>query len=167
MDLYSVLRTATFNISDCYFKLPIDGGKPVYRERVYCYELYHQMRCCWPNTQFVLNGEVDKSGHPSPLGRGKHKPDLLVHGPGDMEKNFAVIEVKPSNVETKGIRKDLTTLSFFVDSGKYQNAIFLIYGDRAKFIAKRVRSIANEFPLQNKLQLWIHEKPHSSAEICD
>jgi len=33
---------------------------PVYPERVYCNELYHQMRMLWPKTTpFYLNGEID------------------------------------------------------------------------------------------------------------
>jgi hypothetical protein len=43
----------------------VHGGLPAYRERVYCYELYHQMRRRWPlNCEYSLNGEVDKRGHP-------------------------------------------------------------------------------------------------------
>lgn len=40
-----ILRKATANIPPEYFQLPIAGREdPIYRERVYCYELYHQMR---------------------------------------------------------------------------------------------------------------------------
>ena len=94
-----ILRSATAKIAAEYFQLPIDGGLPIYRERVYCYELYHQMRCLWPEqeTDLRLNGEVDKKAHPvmSQLDMRLAIPDLLVHGPGFMARNFAVIEVKP------------------------------------------------------------------------
>ena len=43
-ELSDVLADATRSIEAEYFHLSIDGGGPVYRERVYCYELYHQMR---------------------------------------------------------------------------------------------------------------------------
>jgi hypothetical protein len=43
-ELTGILAAATAAIEPGYFRLNIDGGSPVYRERVYCYELYHQMR---------------------------------------------------------------------------------------------------------------------------
>jgi hypothetical protein len=43
-----ILQDATAAIGDEYFLLPIEGADPVNRERVYCYELYHQMRLLWP-----------------------------------------------------------------------------------------------------------------------
>src|SRR5689334_19126753 len=96
-ELTALLADATASIRPEYFNLPIHGGSPVYRERVYCYELYHQLRLKWPdNCPLMLNGEVDKTAHPilSGLGASYAKPDLLVHGPGDMSRNYAIIEVK-------------------------------------------------------------------------
>ncbi|WP_143271608.1 hypothetical protein [Bradyrhizobium mercantei] len=95
--LSSLLASATADIGGEYFQLPVHGGGPIYRERVYCYELYHQMRRRWPEDgPFRLSGEVDKAAHPvlSGLGASYAKPDLLVHGPGDMRRNHAIIEVK-------------------------------------------------------------------------
>ena len=43
-----ILREAAARIEPEWFELPIMGGNSVNRERVYCYELYHQMRCLWP-----------------------------------------------------------------------------------------------------------------------
>jgi len=40
--LTHILQDATAAIGREYFLLPIHGADPVYRERVYCYELYHQ-----------------------------------------------------------------------------------------------------------------------------
>ena len=60
-----ILRRASRNVQEQWFQLPISGGDPVYRESVYCYELYHQMRCRWPKgTDCILCGEVDKGGTP-------------------------------------------------------------------------------------------------------
>jgi hypothetical protein len=101
-ELSQILCNATAAIEGGYFHLKIDGGQPVYRERVYCYELYHQMRVLWPpECQFSLNlnGEVDKIAHPILENRGIYsKPDFLVHVPGCMSGNYAIIEVK--NAET-------------------------------------------------------------------
>jgi hypothetical protein len=96
-ELSRIISDATRLIEPAYFRLNIAGGDPVYRERVYCYELYHQMRVHWSaDTPYYLNGEVDKTGHSllTELGVGRRKPDLLVHRPGDMIGNHAVIEVK-------------------------------------------------------------------------
>jgi hypothetical protein len=87
-ELSDVLQAATSAIEPMYFRLEIDGGDPVYRERVYCYELYHQMRLRWPNgCPYYLNGEIDKAAHPilMQLGAAHAKPDLLIHQPGYMQ----------------------------------------------------------------------------------
>ncbi|MGA2606022.1 MAG: hypothetical protein ABSH01_01040 [Terriglobia bacterium] len=127
--LTEILHQATAAISNGYFLLPIHGAHPVYRERVYCYELYHQMRLRWPDgSPYRLNGEVDKSAHPcfQQMDAGRPKPDLLVHQPGSGEYNHAVIEVK--SVAGEDIQKDLETLSLFRNDFGYQRAIYLIYG---------------------------------------
>ena len=61
----NVLAGAAAALAPEYFLLPVHRANPVYRERVYCYELYHQMRCRWPERcAFILNGELDKQQHP-------------------------------------------------------------------------------------------------------
>lgn len=61
----ALLGTSTHAVPETYFQLPVAGREgPSYRERVYCYELYHQLRCRWPvDTGYSLAGEVDKKGH--------------------------------------------------------------------------------------------------------
>jgi hypothetical protein len=107
-ELSDLLAKATAAIEPGYFRLSIHGRDPVYRERVYCYELYHQMRKLWPNDcAFCLNGEVDKAAHPilMTLGADGFKPDLLVHRPGDMGGNHAVMEVKSARAVRSGSPK--------------------------------------------------------------
>ena len=63
------LAGATAAIADEYFLLPganHDGRATLvkYRERVYAYELYHQLRCNWQRWPFSLGGEIDKTQHP-------------------------------------------------------------------------------------------------------
>jgi hypothetical protein len=108
-----ILQQATAAIGHNYFALPIHGSDPVYRERVYCYELYHQMRLLWPNEcQLFLNGEIDEQKH-SYFGDGKYpKPDLLVHVPGH-GTNYAAVEVKSHDPRKRHIVKDVNTLSLF------------------------------------------------------
>lgn len=165
-ELTSILQTATADVESMYFQLNIDGGDPVFRERVYCYELYHQMRSNWPSqSRYFLNGELDKSAHPilRELGADHAKPDLLVHTPGDMYGNYAIIEVKHSTA-AEGIRKDLQTLNQFVRRVGYLRAIYLIYGHEANARGvNRIEAIANEFQELVPIELWLHSAPGQPA----
>ncbi len=167
-ELSLILRQATNQIDQNYFHLNIDGGDPVYRERVYCYELYHQMRLKWsPRTEYHLNGEIDKAAHPilKSLKSDHIKPDLLVHKPGYMSGNHAIIEVKHQNAQPRGIIKDLESLSVFLNVVGYERAIYLVYGydiDPVKFSSK----IAHYSRVVKKLgciELWYHMSDSSEA----
>jgi len=131
-----ISRACRAIVSD-YMFLPVYGLEdPQYRERVYCYELYHQLRAFIPSRSFPysLSGEIDKQGHP--LIRGNHldnvKPDLAVHVPGDMSRNLCVIEVKPISAGTKDIANDLRKASEFCRKGGYYSGCFLLYGTRTE-----------------------------------
>lgn len=160
-ELTGILQAATAGVDAMYFHLNIDGGDPVFRERVYCYELYHQMRSHWPlQGRYFLNGELDKSAHPilRELGAEHAKPDLLVHTPGTMAGNYAIIEVKHS-MAADGIRKDLQTLDLFVRRVSYQRAIYLIYGHEANARGVgKIETIAKEFQELVPIELWLHSE---------
>ena len=102
----------------------------VYRERVYCYELYHHLRCCWDALPCSLGGEVDKAGHPHFRGGpyAKAKPDVLMHVSGDMDHTLATVEVKPATADTNALRADLQKLTWFCHHAQYFRGLFLIYG---------------------------------------
>ena len=87
----------------------------MYRERVYAYELYHQLRVRWPAWPYLLGGEIDKEGHPLIRGGLLHgvKPDMVVHIPGGMDNNLAVLEVKPATARTARAVQDLKKLTAF------------------------------------------------------
>jgi hypothetical protein len=161
IELDSILQQATAEIEAGYFWLTVAGGDaPIYRERVYCYELYHQMRLWWPKKEcpFVLNGEVDKRGHPI-LGQLGFRdiPDFLVHGPGYMEKNHAIIEVKNVNTADDDIERDLRKMTKFVKRAKYQRAIYLVYGSDPRQLVERIYRIAGSMPSLAPIELWLHE----------
>ncbi|HSY48261.1 MAG TPA: hypothetical protein VLC46_05575 [Thermoanaerobaculia bacterium] len=134
------LLAASSEVGADFMHLPVAGReRAAYRERVYCYELYHRWRSSWDNTfQYSLAGEVDKSGHP--LIRGNAKPDFLVHVPG-MARNLLVVEVKPANAALGKMVKDLKTLTRFrrdLGGHNYHAAYLWIYGlDRSGW--RRVR----------------------------
>jgi hypothetical protein len=112
------------------------------RERVYCYELYHMLRCNMrsckfgTNSQLTLHGEPDKRNHPTFLrvfnGRGPN-PDFIYHIPKNTrsEGNIAVIEVKYSRRITRHeAEKDIEKLRKFTKNKEipYQHGILLIFG---------------------------------------
>lgn len=129
------LLKASSQITDGYFQLPVAGQEiPVYRERVYCYELYHQWRLCFPSdSAFSLSGEVDKARHL--LINDGSKPDFLVHVPGSMN-NLLIVEVKPKHADPGRMADDLKKLTRYRrnlkdSTGKaanYEAAYFWVYG---------------------------------------
>ncbi len=152
-ELDGILAEAAAAVAHRYFFLPVDGTEPVYRERVYCYELYHQMRTRWPkNCPYSLNGEVDKRNHPY-LGEGARKPDFLVHVPGTGD-NDAAIEVKGPGATAVGIRKDIGTLLTFRQW--YGRVIYLVYGVDPHAALERVTASAKQEEHLDMLELWVH-----------
>jgi hypothetical protein len=157
-----IFRAATAAIAPEYFLLPIHGAESVYRERVHCYELYHQMSRLWPaDSLYRLNGEVDKRAHPYFEEWGEPKPDFLVHQPGTRE-NYAVMEVKASHAVSQGIDKDLKTLEFFRSGIGYIRAIYLIFGADALYVGERVREHAGDLARNGVFELWL--QPTVGAE---
>jgi len=174
MDAFAtLLQEATQRVGETYFQLPVAGQEdPIYRERVYCYELYHQLRTLWPpDSRYSLCGEVDKMNHP--LIRGNNlddtKPDFLVHVPGRLE-NAVVMEVKPANARPDRIEKDLKTLTAYRRLAGYAAAYLLVYG-HFDDLARGVRDVeaahvgrGQEAEIDLSLiDLWHHEAPGSPA----
>lgn len=160
--------TATGEILPSYFQLPIaDLECPSYRERVYCYELYHQWRKLWPlDCAYSLSGEIDKAGHP--LVRGGDKPDFLVHIPGEMN-NLLIVEVKSAVGPKHKIADDLMKLCRFRRAPiSYEHAIFLIYGIEIgewPNICEEIISTNRDFSEfdPDLIHFYVHERPAASA----
>lgn len=164
----ALLEYASERVPQDYFQLPIDGQEdPIYRERVYCYELYHQLRILWPeHSVHSLAGEVDKAGHPLVRGNGLDgcKPDFLVHIPGDMGGNYAVIEVKPIRASSNAIKKDINTLSSFLMYAQYERAIYLFYGNTKHGNGVDVALRALKIPAHPIIEIWHHEAAGQQAK---
>ncbi len=162
---------ATENIESHYFQLPVaERENPVYRERVYCYELYHRIREQMPDGYpYKLDGELDKTGHPLIENSvGGVKPDFLVHERGRMDRNLIAIEVKPINATNYGIRKDMETLCGFLANARYFRAIYLIYGNQNNHIDRIVKKIQENFtaiPDTSLLYVIYHPQSGHRAEI--
>jgi hypothetical protein len=167
-----IIQVSTERVGGEYFQLPIAGSEnPIYRERVYCYELYHQMRRLWPQgSHYSLSGEIDKNGHPLIHGNSldRIKPDFLVHVPGVMN-NYGVIEVKPINGSLRGIKKDLKTLNAFCQHAGYQRAIYLFYGNgNSNNIMQNLKAIAhapNSGIDLTAIEVWHHRVAGDSAVL--
>ena len=175
------LKCASAQISSEYFHLPV-AGQPnkKFRERVYCYELYHRWRQHWPeNFPYSLCGEVDKRGHP--LIKGKYLkssiPDFLVHVPRSMD-NLLVMEVKPAYRTATDLVKDLKKLTAFRSSltdehgqpANYKNAILWLYGRPEKGwnnLIKEIHSLCDKEVKLSLIDCYIHEFPHSSAQLLN
>lgn len=172
------LKEASRNIDEYYFKVAMANLKGYrFRERVYCYELYHQLRLALPTTfSYTLQGEMDKNGHPIIHKEvGAVKPDFILHKQ-EPEDNLLVIEVKPLNNTNKSqIKKDLDTLTKFLDLDmSYYRAIHLIYGSLKRKdggISKVIKTYqeyhrnTNQLSkYKNKLLLFWHKSVRQSAE---
>lgn len=162
-DFNRLLKQATSQIDSDYYQLPIAGTEvPIYRERVYCYELYHQLRCIWcADLPFKLGGEIDKRAHPLIKGGDveARKPDFLVHIPGRMD-NAIVMEVKSSQLDCPGLLKDLRTLTAFRRAVGYKRGILLIFGSNGYENLKRIfnRATSDLKGIEYQIiELWIHD----------
>lgn len=163
--LDEIIRSATAAIGPQYFQLPVAGRDPALYERVYCYELYHQMRSRWPETNLFLTGEIPKRGHEiimASIGSAV-VPDFLIHEPGNMGNNHAIMEVKSSQANAFGIRKDLATLDQFCVQVGYQRAVYLFYG--GEIDVDLVRQLAAQRPVQAYIEIWLHSEPGLEAQI--
>lgn len=163
------LMAATAGVPAHYFQLPVAAegqAEVVYRERVYCYELYHQLRnvldCERLAEGYALNGEIDKQGHPIIR---PSAPDLLFHVPGHMSQNLVIVEVKPINAKPKGIRKDVKNLTYFVSAAVgYQRGVLLVYGDDGRGIARFKNALRNA-AVGALLLLWQRGPGEPATEV--
>jgi hypothetical protein len=172
------LAKASSLIDEEHFLLPIAGGDAKYRERVYCYELYHRLRSYWDKDfPYSLCGEVDKRGHPFVKGVNLDNtiPDMLVHVSGRME-NLLVLEVKPAKATLAEIVGDLKKLTAYRcdlrdehdNPANYDSAIFWLYGLPAARWPELCRDIAEKVRSEKDVNLtlvraFLHEEPYKPA----
>jgi len=154
-----------------YFQVHAAGSEnPIYRERVYCYELYHQLRCQMTlngELDYKLDGELDKRSHR--IIKGNSKPDFVVHGPSVMTDNLVIIEVKPAKVAIGKVRDDTKKLRLFVSKYNYYNGIMLIYGDGCQKlpdqIVSQVKTMAEHCGKPDSILLMWHRGPSESPKV--
>jgi hypothetical protein len=126
-----LLRQAIVQIKEPYFLIEPYECHEKHFERIYCYELYHQMRKVTKEkcfNEYVFHGEYDKRGSDKIkkiLGH-EYKPDFIAHKPRTQD-NLAIIEVKTTH-NLAGVKKDIRKIGEFVNLIDYQIGIMLIFG---------------------------------------
>src|ERR1035437_4558323 len=168
-----LLRKALKNILWPYFRTPVacrpgGGNATAVRERLFCYELYHQLRCACDKADFGywLGGELDKDKHP--IIAGGPDPDLVVHEPGDMDHYLCVLEVKPISGSRPGFKKDVNTLTTFTTNYAYHAGILLVYGDRDSaetVIRSKVGTDLQALRTNRVFVLWIRNAQSEPVEL--
>lgn len=159
--LLRALSRATSRIGENYFLLPIAGRDlPVARERVYCYELFHQLRLALGDTRLTLTAEPDKRGHPDfpPC-----NPDFILHAPGRHDQNTAVIEVE-CRPDLRHITKDLRTLQVMRERG-YRTLVLLLFAiERVPWRSIERASHHSGLDLED-FEVVLHRRPGEAATV--
>ncbi len=160
-----MIKSAINNIDKDYYHLKtIDGNKV--RERVFCYELYHQFRILsGDKNPFRFNGEPDKRGNSQFRTNHQRNPDFIFHVPGKMENNTYVIEVKGKYLNSE-VLKDFKTIDIFITHYNYKIGLFIIYN----YSLDRFSSLINEnkkdfINIKNKKKIKVLCKKSASAPI--
>ena len=142
------------NVGDEYYKITTTyESSGIVRERVFCYELYHQMRLVQYErglTDAQIHGEIDKSGHVAFDKNTRKNPDFVFHVPGMMQGNAIVVEIKGKLEGTyqEGVYKDIVTLSKSTDNKHYYHSgVLIIYNYTYDEFLRKI----GEF-LKNRLQ---------------
>ncbi|MBS4178779.1 hypothetical protein [Lederbergia citrea] len=121
------LIKALNNVDGNYYSV-LTTYDEIVRERVFCYEFYHQMRLIGRNYSLgKLHPEIDKSGHEKFKAEDRKNPDFIFHTPGQMKGNQVVIEVKGKI--NGDIFKDFDTLSIFCQRYHYKVGYFILFGN--------------------------------------
>lgn len=162
MDIEGLLKCATKGIAAEWFSITNSDENNKLKERVYCYELYHQLRLLACGNKLLWQCEIDKSGRTK---FKREKPDFLLHVPNS-EVNHLVMEVKTSDSRFEGWKKDVETLIRFLDEHDYKKAYFLIFG--SKDPSRRLKKLGDNSSGEakasvSKIEVWWHKNPKEEA----
>lgn len=130
-----------------------------FSERVFCYEMYHQLRKKYDeekvaNPQFLGNakiqGELQKTQIAELLRHfGLRRlsrdfiPDFLVHTPGNAEYHPFIIEVKcMPDVSRDEIWYDIDKINQFITRFRYLRGVFLSVNSQDNYLNEIVESLA-------------------------
>ena len=173
MSFMDQLKKALIRINEKYieismYQLPDNR----YRERVYCYELYHQLRkILGDRYKYNLDGELSKNAHPIIENEiGAKIPDFLIHYRSKMDHNLVIIEVKPIksvNDSITNLEEDLDKIIDFIETAEYQYGIMLIYSNGSDLLDNSIidafKDRTDLYP-ENVFLVW-HPGPNIEPEI--
>lgn len=134
-----------------------------YGERVFCYELYHQVRVLIDNyyakqqgqlagPKVTFQGELRKNQiesviqyfankNISPL-KKEYIPDFLLHSIGNFDGQELIVEVKTNPLLTKkDIKSDLAKIQEFISKYGYRKGVFISINSSSEVINTCLRSI--------------------------
>lgn len=176
-ECFRILKEGIDKVEEKYFDFAIVGKdkdvSTMYRERVYCYEIYHQVRILQDNEDSLIKENVDINCEPDKRGNTWFKksvnPDMIFHKAGNIYENYLVLEVKNSltgrikgpNGNPTGIYKDIINLYHFIKDSNYEMACFYLYGHKVdkikKAIPKRFKKIQTNY-IKNEEEMKILEQ---------
>ena len=175
----NIIKAALEEVPQEYYKLSTTySTEGIVRERVFCYELYHRLRCIQErqeDTALNIHGEIDKRGHELFNQEDRKNPDFVFHVPGSMESNSIVVEVKGKIDSTAYQREsieDFKTLSKFVLKYNYKLGIFIVYNytllEFKRYMEERIKIDLSELELQQKERIIIFckSKENTYVEEC-
>jgi len=134
-----------------------------YGERIFCYELYHQVRVLIDNyyaeqqgqlagPKVTFQGELRKNQiesviqyfankNISPL-KKEYIPDFLLHSIGNFDRQELIVEVKTNPLlTTKDIKSDLAKIQEFISKYGYRKGAFISINSSSEVINTCLRSI--------------------------
>lgn len=147
-----IILEALENVDESYYKIPTTyNSEGIVRERVFCYEFYHQLRClAEENRNIKINGEIDKRGHELFNEADWKNPDFVFHVPGTMKENLIIVEVK-GNIDRgeNDCIKDFKTIKIFLEKYQYQIGIFILYNHGLMEFSEKFKNELKEIFLEN------------------
>lgn len=148
----NLITDAINNVSSNYYHISTTYKREgIIRERVFCYELYHQIRLIQEDKEelsLFFDAEIDKRGHCEFESMDRRNPDFIFHARGDMSQNTIIMEVKGalSNGYKRKILKDFDTLIIFIEKYNYEAGYFLLFNHSySDFFKKMGKGLAETY----------------------
>lgn len=180
MSPYIQLLIAALNeVPQEYYKLRTTyDAAGIVRERVFCYEFYHHLRCIQDEHKdilpLIIHGEIDKQGHELFDSDDRKNPDFVFHIPGEMENNTIVVEVKgklEGRNYIEGAIKDLKTLTTFIGGYQYKIGVFIVLNYSIAEVADILRcDIMSKIlvlkAVNEKILIICKKNARSASQLC-
>lgn len=165
LNILNVVKSGLNNVGEEYYKVVTTySDEGISRERVFAYELYHQIRMINNNSGLVLHAEIDKRGHHDFKKKEQKNPDFIFHVPGEYNLKSVVVELKVDL--NAGMKKDFETLDMFIRNFHYEYGIFIILNFSVDEVKKEIQKI-NKEKIVNKDKIYILIKESAKTETVE